>query len=119
MTTEGNVDFSKELSRIITNYFVPFLCIGAIILVIVIGIRFGMARDAKQREEAKKRLMSMMAVTMIFMVISGILFAANIAGNLNNANSRLVANGTYLIIVEATGISGKRFTYSARIGVSR
>ena len=39
--------------------------------------------------------------------------------NLTNQSGRFVANGTYLIIVEAVGISGRRFTYSARIGVSR
>ncbi|MCL2845692.1 MAG: hypothetical protein FWE23_09655 [Chitinivibrionia bacterium] len=39
--------------------------------------------------------------------------------NLTNNNGRFVANGAYLIIVEATGISGRRFTYSARIGVNR
>jgi len=39
--------------------------------------------------------------------------------NLTNAAGRYVANGTYLIVVEATGISGRRFSYSARIGVNR
>ena len=39
--------------------------------------------------------------------------------NLQNFNGRYVANGTYLILVEAIGISGRRFTYSARIGVNR
>ena len=39
--------------------------------------------------------------------------------NLTNTAGRFVANGAYLIIVEATSISGKRFLYSARIGVSR
>jgi len=39
--------------------------------------------------------------------------------NLTNANRRYVANGTYLIIAEATTISGRRFTYSARIGINR
>ncbi|MCL2844190.1 MAG: hypothetical protein FWE23_01880 [Chitinivibrionia bacterium] len=42
-----------------------------------------------------------------------------IVWNLTNPSGRFVANGTYLIIVEATGISGRRFTYSARIGVSK
>ncbi|MCL2844938.1 MAG: hypothetical protein FWE23_05760 [Chitinivibrionia bacterium] len=39
--------------------------------------------------------------------------------NLINNNGRLVASGTYLITVEATGVSGRRFTYSTRIGVRR
>jgi hypothetical protein len=39
--------------------------------------------------------------------------------DLTNANGRFVANGTYLVIVEATGISGRRYLYSSRIGVSR
>jgi len=39
--------------------------------------------------------------------------------DLANANRRIVANGTYLIIVEAIGISGKRYSYSARVGVSK
>ncbi|MCL2845693.1 MAG: C10 family peptidase [Chitinivibrionia bacterium] len=42
-----------------------------------------------------------------------------IVWNLTNLAGRFVANGTYLIIVEATGISGRRFTYSSRIGVNR
>jgi len=39
--------------------------------------------------------------------------------DLTNQSGRFVANGAYLIVVEAIGISGRRFTYSARIGVSR
>ena len=39
--------------------------------------------------------------------------------NLTNPSGRYVANGTYLIIVEATGISGRKFTYSSRVGVNR
>jgi hypothetical protein len=42
-----------------------------------------------------------------------------IVWDLTNANSRFVANGAYLVIVEATGISGKRYLYSARVGVNR
>jgi hypothetical protein len=42
-----------------------------------------------------------------------------IVWNLTNNNGRYVANGTYLILVEAIGISGRRFTYSAKIGVNR
>ena len=39
--------------------------------------------------------------------------------NLTNNAGRFVANGTYLILVEATSISGRRFIYSSRIGVNR
>ncbi|MCL2844812.1 MAG: leucine-rich repeat domain-containing protein [Chitinivibrionia bacterium] len=39
--------------------------------------------------------------------------------NLTNPSGRFVANGTYLVVVEATGISGKVYRYSARIGVNR
>ncbi|MCL2845268.1 MAG: hypothetical protein FWE23_07445 [Chitinivibrionia bacterium] len=39
--------------------------------------------------------------------------------NLQNFNGRLVANGAYLIIAEATTVSGRRYLYSARIGVNR
>jgi hypothetical protein len=39
--------------------------------------------------------------------------------NLTNNAGRYVANGTYLIVVEAIGVSGKRFAYSAKIGVNR
>jgi len=42
-----------------------------------------------------------------------------IVWNLTNQSGRFVANGTYLIIVEATGISGRRYLYSSRIGVGR
>ncbi|MCL2844959.1 MAG: CotH kinase family protein [Chitinivibrionia bacterium] len=42
-----------------------------------------------------------------------------IVWNLTNQSGRFVANGTYLIVVEATGVSGRRFTYSTRIGVNR
>ena len=52
----GNVDFSRQLANIITVYIMPFLAIGAIALVVVIGIRFGMAKDEKTREEAKKSI---------------------------------------------------------------
>ncbi|MCL2844522.1 MAG: hypothetical protein FWE23_03600 [Chitinivibrionia bacterium] len=39
--------------------------------------------------------------------------------NLQNQSGRFVANGTYLIVVEATSAGGRRFTYSSRIGVNR
>ena len=42
-----------------------------------------------------------------------------IVWNLTNQSGRYVANGTYLIVVEATSISGRRFSYSARIGVNK
>jgi hypothetical protein len=39
--------------------------------------------------------------------------------NLTNKSGRFVANGTYLIIVEAKGVNGRRFAYQARVGVNR
>jgi hypothetical protein len=43
----------------------------------------------------------------------------NFVWNLTNNTGRFVASGTYLVLVEATSVSGRRFTYSARIGVNR
>jgi hypothetical protein len=42
-----------------------------------------------------------------------------IVWNLTNPNGRFVANGTYIIIAETTGISGRTYRYSARLGVRR
>jgi len=42
-----------------------------------------------------------------------------IVWNLTNQSGRFVANGAYLIVVEATTISGRRYLYSTRIGVSK
>jgi hypothetical protein len=39
--------------------------------------------------------------------------------NLTNNAGRFVGNGTYLVLVEAISVSGRRFTYSARLGVNR
>lgn len=39
--------------------------------------------------------------------------------DLRNSAGREIASGTYLIVVEATSISGRRFTYSTKVGVSR
>jgi hypothetical protein len=39
--------------------------------------------------------------------------------NLKNKAGRNVANGSSLIIVEAKGISGKLYWYSAKVGVKR
>ncbi|MCL2845503.1 MAG: InlB B-repeat-containing protein [Chitinivibrionia bacterium] len=39
--------------------------------------------------------------------------------NLTNAAGRFVANGTYLIVVEAVGVSGKTYGYTTKIGVRR
>jgi hypothetical protein len=39
--------------------------------------------------------------------------------DLVNQSGRLVASGTYLIIAEATSVSGRRFVYTGRIGVRR
>ncbi|MCL2844789.1 MAG: hypothetical protein FWE23_04975, partial [Chitinivibrionia bacterium] len=42
-----------------------------------------------------------------------------IVWNITNQSGRFVASGTYLIIAEATTVSGRRYLYSARIGVNR
>jgi len=42
-----------------------------------------------------------------------------IVWNLRNQAGRFVANGTYLVIVEATGVSEKTYRYSAQLGVKR
>jgi len=47
------------------------------------------------------------------------LHSSAIIWNLTNTNGRFVANGAYLVVVEAIGVSGQRFTYSTRIGISR
>jgi len=39
--------------------------------------------------------------------------------DLTNNAGRFVGNGTYLIVVEAIGVDGRRFSYSSRIGVNR
>jgi hypothetical protein len=39
--------------------------------------------------------------------------------NLTNKTGRKVANGTYLVLVEAKGVSGKTYRYSAKLGVSK
>jgi hypothetical protein len=39
--------------------------------------------------------------------------------NLQNQSGRFVANGTYLIVVEAIGFSGKTYQYSSRVGVKK
>jgi len=39
--------------------------------------------------------------------------------DLTNKTGRNVANGSYLVIAEAKGVSGKVYRYSAKIGVKR
>lgn len=39
--------------------------------------------------------------------------------NLTNTAGRTVANGAYLVVVEAKGLSGQRYYYSAKLGVKR
>ena len=43
---------------------------------------------------------------------------ANVSWNLTNISGRNVANGTYLIIVEAKGVNGN-YAYSAKVGVKK
>jgi len=43
---------------------------------------------------------------------------ASVSWNLTNAAGRNVANGTYLIVVEARGVKGT-YAYSAKVGVRR
>ena len=45
--------------------------------------------------------------------------ATGVVWDLHNSAGRFVANGTYLVIAEAKGISGKIYAYSARLGVKR
>ena len=47
------------------------------------------------------------------------LHSSVILWNLANQSGRYVANGAYLIVAEATGVSGRRYLYSTRIGVNR
>jgi hypothetical protein len=42
-----------------------------------------------------------------------------IVWNLTNPAGRFVANGTYLVIVEARGMSGKVYMYYGQVGVNR
>jgi flagellar hook assembly protein FlgD len=44
---------------------------------------------------------------------------ANVTWNLTNSAGRNVANGTYLIVAEVKGSSGKTYAYSAKLGVKR
>jgi len=44
---------------------------------------------------------------------------ADIYWNLKNSSGRTVANGSFLVIVEAKGLSGKVYRYSAKLGVKR
>ena len=50
---------------------------------------------------------------------SGVKNDKEILWNLTNAAGRNVANGSYLIIAEAKGVSGKVYRYSAKVGVKR
>ena len=43
----------------------------------------------------------------------------NVSWDLRNSAGRFVANGTYLVVAEVKGASGKIYTYSARLGVKR
>jgi len=63
-------NFTKELGNIITEYFMPFLCIGMVVLVFVVGIRFAIARDASARAAAKTHLVKMLSVCMIFVMLT-------------------------------------------------
>jgi hypothetical protein len=44
---------------------------------------------------------------------------ANVTWGLTNSAGRVVANGTYLIVAEVKGVSGKTYAYSAKVGVKR
>jgi len=39
--------------------------------------------------------------------------------DLKNQNGRIVANGTYLVVVEAVSQNGTRYRYSAKLGVKK
>ena len=45
--------------------------------------------------------------------------ATGLSWDLRNSAGRFVANGTYLVIAEVRGVSGKIYVYSARLGVKR
>ncbi|MDR0304470.1 MAG: carbohydrate-binding protein [Chitinispirillales bacterium] len=45
--------------------------------------------------------------------------SVNISWDLKNSTGRIVANGSYLTVVEAKGVSGKTYRYSARLGIKR
>jgi hypothetical protein len=45
--------------------------------------------------------------------------AAKISWDLTNSAGRIVANGSYLVLVEAKGASGKVYRYAAKLGVKR
>jgi hypothetical protein len=44
---------------------------------------------------------------------------ADLSWNLTNTAGRRVANGTYLVVAEVKGVSGKTYAYSTKLGVKR
>jgi len=61
----------------------------------------------------------------VYDAIGNIVFTTRVNGNekitwdLRNSSGRFVANGSYLVIAELKGISGKVYQYSAKLGVKR
>jgi flagellar hook assembly protein FlgD len=51
--------------------------------------------------------------------VSGTERSRSAVWDLTNTSGRKVANGTYLIIAEAKGVSGNVYWYSAKVGVKR
>jgi hypothetical protein len=55
----------------------------------------------------------------IFDNIGNIVFEGGNVWNLKNKAGRNVANGAYLVFVEAVGVSGKAYRYQTKLGVKR
>ena len=51
--------------------------------------------------------------------LGNVVFEGGNTWNLKNKAGRDVANGTYLVVTEVTGVSGKTYMYNAKIGVRR
>jgi hypothetical protein len=69
------MNVGKELAETLVKYVFPFVCMGAIIWALAVGIRFGMAKDEQGRNIAKKRLMNAIASVIIIGICYSIMIA--------------------------------------------
>jgi len=67
-------DIGKDFVKIITSYFVPAIAIVAVLWCVWVGIQFAMAKDETGRRNAKKRFANAVAVVLIFVMMTSVMF---------------------------------------------
>jgi len=73
------VNLGRDLGTVITAYLLPMICVVAIVWALWVGLQWITSKEEAGRRNARKRFVSSISCVLIFVILSGMLFALNLA----------------------------------------